>query len=120
MKETAAALATHGIQTAVVGPSPEASSDVLTCLLCGLHEGQRAVLYHAGREVLAEQSILADLLPRTVRFIPIVPALCGQQNCPLRSEDVFYLDAIHLSRASRHVLAPIFAKLISSSVMNLH
>ncbi|MGX7877071.1 hypothetical protein ACVDG5_034460 [Mesorhizobium sp. ORM6] len=32
----------------------------------------------------------------------------------------FYLDAIHLSRASRHVLAPIFAKLISSSVMNLH
>ncbi|ARP68113.1 MULTISPECIES: acyltransferase family protein [Mesorhizobium] len=120
IEQTAASLAAHGIKTAVVGPTPEPSIDVLTCLVrADFMKGDAPCSTMPAEMSWQNNRMLADLLPRTVQFIPIVPALCGQQNCPLRSgEDVFYLDAIHLSPASRHILAPIFAKLISSSAMN--
>lgn len=120
-KRVRAALATHGIKTAVVGPAPEPSTDVLTCLIrADFMNGDAPCSTMPAERSWQKNRILADLLPGTVQFIPIVPALCVQ-NCPLTSgEDVFYLDPIHLSRASRHILAPIFAKLISSSAMNLH
>ncbi|WP_027162757.1 acyltransferase family protein [Mesorhizobium sp. WSM1293] len=116
IEQTAATLATHGIKTAVVGPAPEPPTDVLTCLIrADFMKGDAPCSTMPAERSWQNNQVLADLLPPTVQFVPIVPVLCGQQKCPLRSgEDVFYLDALHFSPASRHVLAPIFAKLISS------
>ncbi|MER8423280.1 acyltransferase family protein [Mesorhizobium sp. M1403] len=120
--DTAATLAAHGIQTAVVGPAPEPPTDVLTCLIRAnfLKEDGASCSIMPARQHWRNNQVLADLLPPTVQFVPIIPILCKAEECPLKAgDDILYLDATHLSRAAGHIIAPLFAKEVSSSVGDL-
>ncbi|MER9255079.1 acyltransferase [Mesorhizobium sp. M0598] len=116
IRSTADRLGARGIKTAVVGPAPEPPTDVLVCLIRANFMGTADAPCSTmpAEPHWNDNKFLSDLLPRSVQFIPIVPALCGPSDCRLKAGDeILYQDKTHLSKAGGHLLAAIFENAIS-------
>ncbi|MER9419210.1 acyltransferase [Mesorhizobium sp. M0306] len=118
IRATADKLAARGIKTAVVGPAPEPPTDVLDCLIRAsfMRTDEAPCSTMPAGPHWNDNQLLSDLLPPSVQFIPIVPALCGLSDCRLKvGEEILYQDKTHFSKAGGHLLAPLFENAISSA-----